>query len=164
MRPSIVSVVLAVFLLVLAFTPSGMAAGAGRTKTGDVIQELRSVTCEGERLEDCKSSQSAQLRDYVGKRVAEGWSKKRILNQVVSIYGNEILLAPPKAGFALLLWVAPFAVLASAGFLIARRAGGWTAGRVLPADKKAGLDRDKQVKPIDGYAARVEAELKTYEF
>lgn len=164
MRPSIVSVFLIVFILVMGFAPSSPAAGAIRTKTGDVIQELRSVTCEGERLEDCKSSQSAQLRDYVAKRVSEGWSKPRILNQVVAIYGSEILLAPPKTGFALLLWVAPFAVLAAAGWLIARRAGSWTTGRVLPADKKSGFDRDKPVKPVDGYAARVEAELKTYEF
>lgn len=158
MRRSAFSVVLIVFLLFIGFTSVSSAASSAKAKTADVIRELRSVTCEGERLEDCKSAQSAQLRDYVAKRVEEGWSKKKILDQVVSIYGTEILLAPPKSGFALLLWVLPFVILIAAGVLIARKAGSWTADR----NEESG--QNKQTSRDDDYDARVEAELKTYEY
>ncbi|MDP1808170.1 MAG: cytochrome c-type biogenesis protein CcmH [Actinomycetota bacterium] len=159
MRLSNVSVVLAVFLLALAFAPSGMAAGVAQTKAADVIGELRSVTCEGERLEDCRSDQSAELRDYIGKRVAEGWSKKKIINQAIATYGNQILLAPLKTGFALWLWLTPFVLVAGAGVMIWARSAAW-AKKPAPPKKPSG----KSLESEDAYAIRVAKELKDFRF
>lgn len=44
-----------------------------------------------------------------------GYSADEILAAFVSVYGEEARMAPPKKGFNLLGWVAPFAALAAGG-------------------------------------------------
>jgi len=159
MRYSIVSVVLAVLLLTPGFGSGIAAAGTARTTAPDVMGELRSVTCEGERLEDCKSDPSAQLREYVKGRVAAGWSKQRILKQVAQTYGGHIMLAPPKRGFSLWLWAAPFVAVAAAAVFIYKRSAAW-AKQSVSAVEPTVTSGNSQL--ADAYAARVAEELKDY--
>lgn len=48
----------------------------------------------------------------------KGWSKDKIRNYYVGIYGESILTAPEKSGFSLTAWVLPFAVLGGAAILL----------------------------------------------
>jgi cytochrome c-type biogenesis protein CcmH len=102
----------------LNFQNTAVAVGV-KAKTQAIIDELASVTCENERLADCQSQPSAQLRAYIKSEVEAGKSKKQILAQIVRQYGPAILLAPPKTGFNLVLWLFPlvFALLGG-GFLV----------------------------------------------
>ena len=102
----------------LNFQNTAVAVGV-KAKTQAIIDELASVTCENERLADCQSQPSAQLRAYIKSEVEAGKSTKQILAQIVRQYGPAILLAPPKTGFNLVLWLFPlvFALLGG-GFLV----------------------------------------------
>ena len=57
----------------------------------------------------CQVSPSMH-RDVMGL-VAGGYTAQEILDAFVGVYGERVLMAPPAAGFNLVGWVAPFAVL-----------------------------------------------------
>lgn len=157
MRYLIVSVILAGLLSAWGVSPA--AAAARKTTATEVIGGLRSVTCEGERLEDCKSDSSAELRDNIKEQVAAGWSKQRILKEAVEMYGSNILLAPPKTGFALWLWTLPFAAVIIAGIFIAIRSAGWAKEPVVAGGAPAAAPKVR-----DAYDLRVAEELKDFDF
>lgn len=115
---------LIVFIAMLTFIsglqPANAAALSDKTidkRANNTISKLASVTCDNERLSDCQSQPSADLRTYVHNKTAAGWSEKKILADVASIYGQTILLSPPKQGFNLVLWILPFGIVA-AGFVL----------------------------------------------
>lgn len=105
------SLLLLTFVFYLFFQTISLVAYASdsHTKVEHIISQLRSVTCENERLVDCQSQPSAALRDYIKEQVSQGVPEKKILSKVVEMYGQEILLAPPKSGFNFVfLWLLPF--------------------------------------------------------
>lgn len=156
MRYLIVSVILAGLLSAWGVSPA--AAAARKTTAAEVMGALRSVTCEGERLEDCKADASAELRDHVKERVAAGWSKQKILNEAAETYGPLILLAPPKTGFALWLWTLPFAAVIIAGIFISIRSAGWAKEPAVAAGAPAAAPNVR-----DNYTVRVAEELKDFD-
>ena len=71
------------------------------------------------------------MRAVVREKLADGWTRKQILQFFVDRYGEGVLAAPPKSGVNLVAWVVPFAAVASAAVLLffvirAMRKGGQT--------------------------------------
>ena len=147
---------LAAVAVLLAAGPS-LAASAPSSKAiedrvREIASDLRCVVCQNLSVADSPSDLAKEMRNLVRELVEQGKNRQEIEAYFVSRYGEFVLLAPPKQGFNLLVWVLPFLALAiGAGgvYLVARR---WAA---RPAAAPPPVD------PV--YLERVRRELKERE-
>ncbi|HTX75884.1 MAG TPA: cytochrome c-type biogenesis protein CcmH [Terracidiphilus sp.] len=70
----------------------------------EILGECNHVGCSA------STEELAMIRDGI----ASGESDKAILDSMVARYGATVLAAPPKQGFDLVAWIAPFAVFLAA--------------------------------------------------
>lgn len=108
-----------IFLTLALVMLAGGALGAapsGSTVTEDQVREvaanLRCVVCQSLSVADSPSETANQMRAIVRERLAAGETPEQVTAYFVEKYGTWILLAPPRHGFNLLVWVVPFAALA----------------------------------------------------
>ena len=85
----------------------------------DVAAQLRCVVCQSLSVADSPSETANQLRGIIREHLAAGESPAEVRAYFVEKYGEWILLAPPKSGFNLLVWVVPFAGLGLGLVLVA---------------------------------------------
>ena len=91
-----------------------------------VASELRCVVCQSLSVADSPSEMAAQMRGIVRERLAAGERPEQVVQYFVDKYGEWILLAPPRRGFTLLVWILPpLAVLVGLAVTI-HRVRGWT--------------------------------------
>jgi cytochrome c-type biogenesis protein CcmH len=77
-----------------------------------ITSELRCVVCQGLSVKDSPAESSRQMRDIVIQRVAEGRTDDQIRDEFRANYGDWVILAPPLASWAGLLWLVPIAAIA----------------------------------------------------
>jgi cytochrome c-type biogenesis protein CcmH len=85
-----------------------------------ITSELRCVVCQGLSVKDSPAESSRQMRDIVIQRVDEGRTDDQIRDEFRANYGDWVILAPPVASWAGLLWLVPIAAVA-AGLALAWR-------------------------------------------
>jgi cytochrome c-type biogenesis protein CcmH len=86
-------------------------------------QELRCMVCQNQSIDDSEAPLAKDLRVLVRERLTAGDGDNQVIDFLVARYGEFVLLRPRFTMHTLLLWLAPFAVLAIAaiGFLAAGR-------------------------------------------
>ena len=126
-------------LLLLALVAAPAAAAPPDEATVQAIAaQLRCVVCQNLSVADSPSETANQMRGIIRQRLADGETPEQVTAYFVDKYGLWILLAPPRRGFNLLVWIAPFAGravgLAVVGAVIVR----WRRrARLAPADPPA---------------------------
>jgi cytochrome c-type biogenesis protein CcmH len=113
-----------VALIALATLVSGppsasSAAPVNEDQVREIGAELRCVVCQNLSVADSPSETAHQMREIIRERLASGESAEQIKAYFVEKYGLWILLAPPRRGFNLVVWVVPFAGLAVGLVLVA---------------------------------------------
>ena len=98
-------------------------------KVYDVAAELRCVVCQNLSVADSPSEMAAQMRAIVRERLAAGESPAEVRAYFVARYGDWILLAPPRRGFTLLVWVVPYVAALLGIALVAVLVTRWTRRR-----------------------------------
>jgi cytochrome c-type biogenesis protein CcmH len=90
----------------------------------EIESELKCPVCRSQSVRTSRSFMAEDMSRQVRRMVAEGMSKEEIREYFVSRYGDYIVLAPRKEGFAWTVWLLPFALVlggAATIFAMARR-------------------------------------------
>lgn len=133
---------LAVAIALLALALPAWAAPIDEEQVREIGSQLRCVVCQSMSVADSPSETAHQMREIIRERLAAGDTPEQVKAYFVDKYGLWILLAPPRQGFNLLVWVVPFAGLGIGLVLVAvlvrrwsrqARTAGPPAGPVDPA-------------------------------
>ncbi len=89
---------------------------------GQLEAELVCPTCH-EPLDESTSPIAQQMKAYIRKHIAAGWTEQQIKDGLVAQLGPGVLGVPGKHGFDLLAWLIPFLGIAAGAAAIA--GGAW---------------------------------------
>jgi cytochrome c-type biogenesis protein CcmH len=147
---------LATLLMVCTIPPAPRAAATDlEAQVREIALQLRCPVCQGLSVGDSPSELATEMRTLIREQLQQGKTPAQVLEYFAQRYGEWILLAPPKRGFNLIIWVLPFVLLpigAAAVYLGARRwVRGTTAGESPPPQLNA------------TYAERLQRELDSYQ-
>jgi cytochrome c-type biogenesis protein CcmH/NrfF len=90
--------------------------------------------CAGETLAQSDSIPAQRIKAHLQERIRQGWTRSRIIDEEVDIWGTRILAAPRRHGFDLIAWVLPLAGILGAAGVIGVLAWRWSRRREEPED------------------------------
>jgi cytochrome c-type biogenesis protein CcmH len=114
--------------LVILAALAGQAAAApvDENVVREIGEQLRCVVCQSLSVADSPSETANQMRGIIRERLAAGQTPEQIKAYFVDKYGLWILLAPPRQGWSLLVWVVPFVGLLGGLVLVAVLVTRWS--------------------------------------
>ena len=149
---------LAGYTVLVAFSLLSVAASAAsadlEAQVRDIALQLRCPVCQGLSVGDSPSELAQEMRHLVREQLQQGKTPPEVLDYFVQRYGEWILLAPPKRGFNLIIWITPFALLPVGGMAVYLGARRWV--RRPPLTQPAPPPMDSQS------SARLRRELDSY--
>ena len=107
-------------------------------------EKLRCLVCQNQSLADSNAELAQDLRVKLREQVQAGRSDEEIMDYLVQRYGDFVRYEPPFKASTALLWIGPFALLASAlGLLlvILRRRRAAPEEAALSADDQRLVER-----------------------
>ncbi len=124
----------------------------------EIETELVCPVCH-ETLDESTAPIAQEMKQEIRRRIAQGWTKKQIIDEMVANFGPGVLSTPAKHGFDLLAWVLPIGgillgavALAAGAWHWSRRGGG---GDDLPPGRVSNLS-DEDERLVDLELARYE--------
>jgi cytochrome c-type biogenesis protein CcmH len=144
---------IAVVLVLLAASP---ALGSSPPSEAGIETKLVCPVCH-ETLDLSNAPVAQQMKQEIRRRIAQGWTEKQILDEMVANYGPGVLSTPATHGFDLLAWVLPIGGILLGAVGLA--AGAWYWSRRPPADRSP--PQSRPLAPDD--EARVDAELARFD-
>ena len=93
----------------LALAAPGAAAATTQFSMPEIEVELMCPTC-GTRLDLSHAPAAEQIRAYVERKRAAGWTKAQVKDALVAQFGEQILATTPGEGSGLIAWLVPIAV------------------------------------------------------
>ena len=137
---------LAVLLVALAFafpTPARavqpdevLKDPALETRARELSRELRCMVCQNQSIDDSDAPLARDLRLLVRERLAAGDSNGKVLDFLVSRYGEFVLLKPRLVWHNALLWMAPFLMLFLGGIALVVNARRRSASVIQPLGRE----------------------------
>lgn len=103
-----------------------LPAAADEARARALFTTIRCVICAGESIADSPAQVAADMRRNVREQIAGGKSDAQITGELVSHYGDSILMRPPLDSSTGLLWFGPGLILLS---------GTWFARRIFKAGR-----------------------------
>jgi len=145
----------AVALAALALVAAAAASASNQHPTQTEMEaDLVCPACH-EPLDESSSPIAMQMKAYIRRFIAEGWTKEEIENYFVKHLGPQVLGVPTTHGFDLLAWLLPFTGIALGAVALGGAAWLWSRNRDDDRDARAGPPLDPAVeRRIDDELAR----------
>ena len=124
----VVAAVVAAAALVLA---APAFASEQHPTQSEMEAELVCPTCHTP-LDESDSVAAQQIKAYVRKRIAAGWTKSQIEDALVQVFGPAVLGVPRTHGFDLLAWALPIGGIIVGAVVLG--GGAWVWSRNRPGD------------------------------
>ena len=143
-------------LLAPALVLAAPAVAGTRPSEANLETELVCPVCH-ETLDQSTSPVAQQMKAEIRRRIAQGWTKQQIIDEMVANFGPGVLSTPAKHGFDLLAWLLPIG-----GILVGAAAlgvGAWYWSR--PKGPSGPAPKDDGLTPED--ALLVDRELARFE-
>lgn len=123
------SLLLALMLVLFSVGTAGAQSSDLDARARAVGKELQCPVCQNESVADSPSQLAADMRGVIRQKLQEGQSPEQVKAYFVGLYGEGILLNPPKHGFGLLIWAQPLLVLVLGALILAFALSRWVRGR-----------------------------------
>lgn len=114
-------VVLAALLLLAALAPALavqpdeiLKDPALEQRARDISAGLRCLVCQNQSIDDSDAAVARDLRLLIRQQLTQGRSDSEVMDFVVARFGEFVLLKPRFRAGTIILWLAPFAILALA--------------------------------------------------
>jgi cytochrome c-type biogenesis protein CcmH len=145
-----------VVCILASFVPASLGATSPdlESQVREIALQLRCPVCQGLSVGDSPSELANEMRALAREQLQQGKTPAEVLDYFAQRYGEWILLAPPKRGFNLVIWVLPFALLPIGAFVIYLGARRWV--RSSSPGESPPARRDSP------YAERLQHELDSY--
>jgi cytochrome c-type biogenesis protein CcmH len=140
--------------LVAALVVAAPAFGGGRPTAEQIETKLICPVCH-ETLDQSSSPAAEQMKGEIRRRLAQGWTEKQILDEMVANYGPGVLSEPAKHGFDLLAWLLPIGAAVLGVAALAAAARYWSRRDPPPSQGTPALDPAME--------ARLDAELASFD-
>jgi cytochrome c-type biogenesis protein CcmH len=145
--------VLALVVLAAALLAPAPAGADATWSPSDVQTQLMCPTCH-QRLDQSDSAVAQRMKALILQWHAQGLSEQQVKDRFVTMFGPEVLAAPPARGFDLLAWLVPGLVLVGGAAVAGGLALAWARHRGGDAD----------AAPLDpAMERRIDAELDAFE-
>ncbi len=141
-------------LALLALVLAAPAAAGPRASAADIETELVCPICH-ETLDQSNAPLAEEMKQEINRRVAQGWTKQQIIDEMVANFGPNVLSTPAKHGFDLLAWVLPLGGAVVGVGALAVGAVAWSH-RPSAVAAESGLDAeterriDEELERFDG--------------
>jgi cytochrome c-type biogenesis protein CcmH len=143
--------------LVLAALVLAVPAVAGsRPSAGAIETKLVCPVCH-ETLDQSTAPIALEMKALIRKRIAQGWTEKQILDEMVANFGPGVLSTPAKHGFDLFAWVLPIGGALAGVVILGFGARHWARAPAGPAPPgppplDAEIERriDEELERFDG--------------
>lgn len=143
---------LALLLAALVLAAPAVASNAHPSES-ELETELVCPVCH-ETLDESSAPIAQEMKAEIRRRIAQGWTKQQIIDEMVANFGPGVLSTPSKHGFDLLAWVLPLGGAALGVAALGFGARRWSHTRAAPA-VPTGLDPEMEQR-IDAELARFE--------
>jgi cytochrome c-type biogenesis protein CcmH len=120
----------------------------------EIALQLRCPVCQGLSVGDSPSELAQEMRHLVQEQLQQGKTPPEVLDYFVQRYGEWILLAPPKHGFNLIIWITPFVLLPVGGIVVYIGARRWVRHTATVSSTPPPVDSQ--------YGERLRRELDSY--
>ena len=124
----------------------------------EIGRSLMCPVCPSETVDQSQVPLAKQMRAIIREKLTAGESRQEILDFFMERYGEDVLAAPPKSGFNLLVWTLP---------VVGLLAGGVTLLLVLRAmGRRRGLEEVPMMgtpptsEELEPYLSRVDEEMR----
>jgi len=121
----------------------------------EIALQLRCPVCQGLSVGDSPSELANEMRTLVRAQLQQGKTTPEVLDYFAQRYGEWILLAPPKRGFNLVIWILPFTLIPIGAVVIYVGARHWVRNPAARASSGQA--------PDPAYAERLQRELDSYQ-
>ena len=119
------------WLVLVALLAGGLAVAAmdgGGARTSEervraVGESIACPTCAGQSVADSNAPAAKNIRTEIVRRIEAGQTDDEIRDEIAGLYGDEVLLTPPRRGVGGLVWFLPVALFVAAvgGLVVAFR-------------------------------------------
>lgn len=112
-------------LLVLFAVAAAFAIDAGtafddpamQARYEKIISEVRCLVCQNQTVKDSNAFLAGDLRREIRRMLSEGKTDAEIYDFLVVRYGDFVLYRPRMSGKTMVLWIAPFVLIAIGGLI-----------------------------------------------
>jgi cytochrome c-type biogenesis protein CcmH len=133
----------------------GAATPELEAQVREITLQLRCPICQGLSVADSPSELANEMRSLVQEQLQQGKTPAEVLDYFVQRYGEWILLAPPKRGLNLVIWLVPFVLLPVGAVVIYLGARRWV--------RQPWAGESSPPRPDSPYAERLQRELDSYQ-
>ena len=150
--------------LVLAFLLLGFVFSAPVGADSPVSDISKKLVCQcgcTMVLSDCSHEvciSRETMTASIEQKIAQGQSEEQIIQSFVAQYGDQVLSAPTKQGFNLIVWVLPFGALLFGGGVVYAALRAWVRQGRAPIDNGA----EPAEEGDEEYEQRLEKELDQF--
>jgi cytochrome c-type biogenesis protein CcmH len=82
-----------------------------------ISSHVRCLVCQNQTIKDSNAFLAGDLRREIRRLLEEGKTDAEVYDFLVARYGDFVLYSPRKSGKTLVLWIAPFLLIAVGGLV-----------------------------------------------
>jgi len=86
----------------------------------NIVSEVRCLVCQNQTIKDSNAFLADDLRREIRRLMAEGKTDAEVYDFLVTRYGDFVLYRPRMSGKTMVLWIAPFFLIAVGAIIVVK--------------------------------------------